>query len=254
MFRHPARQRFGVGYFAGLLALGGGIARAQTGTIHAVVVNPVGYPIPGVEVTALGDRRSVRTDSIGRATIRALPVGPLSLSLRHLGYAAQQRDVIITGGDSDLVKITLVEQATQLDQVNVSAIGEHPFFAGFDQRRRQGIGTFITREQIDAHGSSTPSDIFRQVPQVRLIRANGGMGIRFPSSMTSIRRGPGAGLCAPMIWLDGQAAPGLEIDDLRSGDIQGIEVYRGSATTPPQFTSIGAIQCGAVVVWTRRKG
>ena len=76
--------------------------------------------------------------------------------------------------------------------------------------------------------------------------------------MTSINpmgRGSRFGeLCQPMIWLDGQRAAGLEIDDLRSGDIQAIEMYRGASTTPPQFATAGVTQCGAVVVWTRRKG
>jgi hypothetical protein len=71
--------------------------------------------------------------------------------------------------------------------------------------------------------------------------------------MTSIRAGPG-NMCQPMVWLDGQRAPGVEIDDLRKDDIQAIELYRGASVTPPQFATSGVTQCGAVVVWTRRKG
>jgi hypothetical protein len=60
-------------------------------------------------------------------------------------------------------------------------------------------------------------------------------------------------LCVPLIWVDGQAAPGLEIDDILATDIHAIELYKGASTTPGQFVTNGSAQCGTVVVWTRRK-
>ena len=55
------------------------------------------------------------------------------------------------------------------------------------------------------------------------------------------------------IWVDGQAAMGMEIDEIRAQDIHGIEIYRGASTLPVQFAKAGLGQCGAIVVWTRRK-
>jgi hypothetical protein len=63
-------------------------------------------------------------------------------------------------------------------------------------------------------------------------------------------RGP----CTPLLWVDGQKVPGLEIDDILASDIHAIEIYRGVATTPPQFVEANSAQCGAIVIWTRRKG
>jgi hypothetical protein len=59
--------------------------------------------------------------------------------------------------------------------------------------------------------------------------------------------------CNPLIWVDGQQAPGLEIDDILASDIHAIEVYRGPSTTPAQFVMNGSAPCGTIVVWTRRK-
>src|SRR6185295_6445662 len=99
---------------------------------------------------------------------------------------------------------------------------------GFDQRRQSGVGTFLTREQIDAKHANATSDLFRMMPSVRLVRTSLGMGVRFNSNMNV--RGRGNTLCVPMIWLDGQKAPGMEVDDLRAQDIEAIELYRGAAT------------------------
>ena len=254
MSHRPAVQRFGVGCLVGLLAFGGGVARAQQGTLRGVIIDSSGAPIPGVEITISALGRITRTDSLGRMTFSTLPSGDVVLLTRRFGYRAQTTHLLIGGPAGDSIVVTLAAQPVGLSEVDVTAIGQHPFFAGFDQRRRLGVGTFITREEIESRNSSAPSDIFRQIPQVRLVRAGSGLGVRFPANMTSIRRGPNTDLCTPMIWLDGQRATGLEIDDLRSSDIQAIEMYRGASTTPPQFTAGGMVQCGAIVVWTRRKG
>jgi hypothetical protein len=55
-----------------------------------------------------------------------------------------------------------------------------------------------------------------------------------------------------LIWVDGQKAPGLEIDDIPLRDVEGIEVYNGPATTPMQFTAGHSMtQCGTIVIWSR---
>ena len=45
----------------------------------------------------------------------------------------------------------------------------------------------------------------------------------------------------------------MEVDEIRAQDIHGIEIYRGAATVPAQFAKSGLTQCGAIVVWTKRK-
>jgi iron complex outermembrane recepter protein len=251
MSHRVVAYRFGAGWLVGLLALGAGSLQAQHGALHGVVVDSSGTPVAGVEVSIFSLGRVTRTDSLGRLTFGALPPGGLDLAIRRLGYHAQSNHVVITSAPYDSIKFTLAEQPATLSEVDVSATNRHPFFQGFDQRQQRGIGTFVTREQIDARNTSISSDLFRTMPQVRLIRTGIGMGVRFPSNQ--IFRGRGSSYCAPMIWIDGQNVPGMEIDDVPVTDIEAIEVYRGAATTPPQFTAAGVLPCGAVVVWTRRR-
>ena len=35
-------------------------------------------------------------------------------------------------------------------------------------------------------------------------------------------------------------------------EIEGIELYSGIATLPPEFSRPNRVSCGAIVIWTRR--
>lgn len=234
-----------------VLASGTSYAQAPTqGMLRGFVRDSSGYPVKEAQVSIAALGRTTRTDADGRFVLDAMPRGPVELSIRHLGFGHQTVSAVLTTASVDSILITLAENVVELDAIDVKA-RRHPFMIEFDQRKARGVGTFVTRAQIDARNTSSPSDLFRSMPQVRLIRINSGFGVRFPSS--GQMRGRGQGVCVPMIWIDGQKAPGMEIDDLRSGDIEAIELYRGASTTPAQFATAGATQCGAVVVWTRRR-
>ena len=209
-----------------------------------------GAPVAGVEASIVSLGRVSRTDSLGRFTFASLPSGGLDIGVRRLGYRSQSRHVKITAAPCDSLAFVLVTQPVPLAEMDALGTTRHPLFQGFDQRHERGNGTFVTREQIDAQNTVTASDLFRTIPQVRLVRAGAGVGVRFPSNQAF--RGRGSTLCTPMLWLDGQQMPGMEIDDVRATDIEAIELYRGAARTPPQFAAPGLAQCGAIVVWTRR--
>jgi hypothetical protein len=226
-------------------------AGAQRGSISGVVSDSARAPIRDAEVSLMSLGRMTRTDTGGRFAFADLPRGQFELSVRRLGFQIQRVQVVVGTASSDPVSVTMLAQPTILNAVGVSATEErHPFLEEFDKRRTRGVGTFITREQITARNSDSPSDLMRTIPGLRLVRAGSGYGVRFQST-TGMRRGSAE--CAPTIWVDGQRAQGMEIDDLRSSDIVGIEIYRGVSTTPPQFASNSLTQCGAIVVWTRRK-
>jgi hypothetical protein len=59
--------------------------------------------------------------------------------------------------------------------------------------------------------------------------------------------------CPVMYYVDGIRQPpssGFAIDLLPPQDIEGIEVYLGSSSTPGLFRYHGA-RCGVVAIWTR---
>jgi hypothetical protein len=46
----------------------------------------------------------------------------------------------------------------------------------------------------------------------------------------------------------------MEIDEIPLNDIEGIELYNGASTTPPEFWQANTAQCGTIVVWIRLPG
>jgi outer membrane receptor for Fe3+-dicitrate len=157
-------------------------------------------------------------------------------------------------GEGDSLRVIMQAEPIKLPQVEIAETEErHPFFDEYEKRRHRGIGTFITQKDLEKLNTSYTSDAFRRLPGMRFVNGTQGLGVRFVSNIGmggSVRSG---GVCQPTIWVDGQPAPGMEIDEIRAQDIHGIEIYRGAATTPPQFAKYGTAQCGTIVVWTRRK-
>jgi hypothetical protein len=231
-----------------LSVFGASEAGAQKGIVRGLVSDSTGRPVQGADVAIVGLRKLTRTDEYGRFALRKLPQGEAEISVRHLGFTPAFLMVRVTGDAVDSVRIALVPHLAMLPGVEVSAserqkrLGIEEFY----RRRSRGIGTFVTREQILARNSSRPSDMFRNTPGVRIQR---GRGLRFNYS-TSMQANRD---CPPVLWLDGQRAAGMELDDLTLSDLEGIELYHGPSTTPTQFSQSlsGGISCGTVVVWSR---
>ena len=55
--------------------------------------------------------------------------------------------------------------------------------------------------------------------------------------------------CFPTFYVDGRLARSFA-ESTPITDVQGIEVYRGAAEMPGEFSGAGAM-CGVIVIWTR---
>lgn len=237
-----------------VLALVGGRADAQQRTLRGIVTDSAGYPLPNVEIRILELGRMARSDIQGKFAIDRISDRIVDITLRRLGYEVRSVRVSMINGEGDSLRVVMKSDPIKLAPIDIEAKeDDHPFFNEYEKRRQRGIGTFITKKDIEKLNTSYPSDAFRSLPGIRFVNVNGGMGVRFVQSIGmggSARTGGG---CAPTIWVDGQASPGLEIDDIRAGDVHGIEIYKGASTTPPQFVKYGTAQCGTIVVWTKRR-
>jgi len=223
-------------------------AAAQPGRLRGIVVDSAGLPVAQADIGIMSVHQLARSDEQGRFGFAKLPPGELVVSIRRLGYEPTTAKVLIGPEGLDSLRVVLADVAVALDVVQTSS---YPYrlrasIEDFHRRRVRGIGTFVTRDQIVARNSMVTSDVLREMPGIRLVRTRTGRGIRFASA--SSRRGD----CLPMIWIDGQRAEGLEVDDIPLSDIEGIELYNGPATTPMQFSaSSSTLSCGTIVIWSR---
>lgn len=204
-------------------------------------------PVRGADVTLAPPGTnaplvSAQTDSAGFFMLDPVPPGTYTLVIGRIGYRQITHVVTLEKGSDLEVTAALVPEALALDPVVVTIHRKVSWeMQGFESRRVKGIGTFITRQQIEERHPSQVTDIFRTVPGVRVrpVNATG-------RSMLTMRGG-----CQPQVIIDGlPVASGYVSPDLtfRPRDIEAIEVY-DAATSPPQF---GRTACGTIVFWTRR--
>jgi hypothetical protein len=218
---------------------------ATTYQVTGVITDPAREPVPDAEVTVVDSTRGrrVMTDSRGRFDLGRFLAGPLSFRVRQLGYEERTIKVEVgAGGRPTSVEIVLLPVVVELDSVSVSASPQGRL-REFYQRRQQraGFAHFLDSEDIRRRGPADASDLFRSVPGVSIKNnpAAGGNAIRIRN-------------CQPMVWLDGQRAPGSELDEvIRPEEIAAIEFYPSSAGTPAQYLERGNRLCGLILVWTK---
>jgi hypothetical protein len=243
--------RLGVGCLVGALAIAPSPVGAQQTVVRGVVVDSAGSPVSEVALGIVALHHATRTDDHGHFAFPPLPKGDVEISVRRIGYEPLLVRFVVSGGPADSIRVVIAALPDVLEAVNVSATERHrrQRVEDFYWRRSRGIGTYFTREEILKRRATVPSDILRTAKGVRFVRTSvGSGGIRF-SSAANMRSG-----CIPTIWIDGQRAPGMEVDEIPLNDIEGIELYNGASTTPAEFWLGNTAQCGTIVVWTRVPG
>lgn len=128
----------------------------------------------------------------------------------------------------------------------------------FYARVERGSGRYITRAQIDLQKPLRLTDLFRAIPSLSLTSTAIGERAQMTDNVSagsSRDRGPD-GECAIQYFVDGtpfEASHGGMIGiDLRPSEVEGIEIYRNSATVPARFRRTGA-SCGTILIWKRER-
>jgi Outer membrane cobalamin receptor protein len=224
--------------------------QAQASIVVAFVTDTAGRPLEGAEVQVVGTSLRGNTDGTGRVALLAVPAGKAVLRVRHLGFAEQTIPISVTPGSLDEGRYRLMPIATNLNNVTIRASELKPEryaktgrFDDFYRRRAQGLGTFLTREDIDARSAEKPEDLLRAVTGIRIRYAGTSPFIEF------LR-------CDQVnVYIDGNLSHDGYRDffNMSPLDIEAIEVYHGLATVPPEF-SPHPNDCAAIVVWTRWHG
>jgi hypothetical protein len=89
--------------------------------------------------------------------------------------------------------------------------------------------------------------MLRRIPGLRVDCDFGSCRV---TSFNETRRIMGA--CRIQYFLDGIPFLG-DIDEMTPDQVEGIEVYRGSSSIPPQFNT-GTSMCGVIAIWSRVPG
>ena len=220
-----------------------GQEQPKSGLIGRVHDDRSGEVVPAAEVFIDGQPSKATLSSQARFVISNLTPGHHRIEIRAIGYRLMGVEIDFAPGQVVDRTFDLTFTGERLPDVEVEAKVSKtlPRFAEFERRRARGIGHFITRDEIKARGYTNVGDALRTVKGVRV-----NCNINIECFVQMVRAAPG---CGPIYYVDGQQARSFA-ESTAIQDIQGIEVYRGSAEVPGEYSGSFA-GCGVVAIWTR---
>lgn len=224
-------------------------ATAQSAITGVIVDANSMRPVAGATVSLRPAGDSTITQADGAFRLPAA-TGRLVLETRHLAYATRSDTVVLREGQNARVQIPLVATAIELPPISVQTRSRRLQEAGFFGRMERGIGTFVTRTDLDERNTRHLSDVVARVPGLRRSMSSDG------SSSVSSRGGRMISHpCNIQYFIDGVRSElgAAAVDGIPVEIVEGIEIYRGGSEVPTQFDH-GRSVCGAILVWTRRGG
>ena len=251
---------------AALLGLAPVFASAQSSSVRLSgrIITNDGSPVADAEIVLGGLTASGRSDSAGRFLVEGTPVGPVRLQVRAIGFSPLDTIVVLPAGESPAITLRMVRSVQQLEPVITEAVLPYgkPLryqhtgrFDDFYERRAKRPGTFFTREDIERSGRNNAMELMSSVAGVRLNWREDGTAIvrvaRCEGKSVWYQRLP---LEERYRWLavyiDGQriGAAIETLSQLKAGDIETMEVYRGPSQLP--VDAVGDA-CAAVFITTR---
>jgi hypothetical protein len=207
------------------------------------------------------------SDSVGRYSVQVPASGRYKLLVAASGFDPVQTPEMAFESASVLnldIKVSPVGEATQLEKVVVE--GEKPIvhtslanphkYDDFLLRRKLGIGTFLTREQIEAKPVTQTPQIFSQIAGLK-VRQHGTewyiQSQRCPAKLSGGREledmdDPDPWLY-PILFVDGHQIKGLKfLSSISPNEIEAIEVYQGAAQLPADAKGDA---CAAIYIWLK---
>ncbi|MEZ4455500.1 MAG: carboxypeptidase regulatory-like domain-containing protein [Gemmatimonadales bacterium] len=252
----PVRSGAGGRLAAAMLATAGvlapGALGAQAPVIGTVRDAVTGLPLAGVEVGIPEFGLVAATDSGGRFRL-VVPGGVLLLRARLIGYAPETRSLSVVVRDTIHLDLDLAQIPQELPELEARGEWHRRWARGFDQRRKEGFGRFVTEDVLRKSEHRRLIDLLRQRgARTRII---GGRSVLV-----------GRSLCPMAVFFDGiplylppapsyggAAAAGPSppnLDDWQVSEFEAIEFYNGPSETPWEFGFTGTA-CGVLLLWTR---
>jgi hypothetical protein len=221
------------------------------------VVARDGRPIGGARVRVWDAAAEDTTSADGRFVLANLPVGTRTVEARRVGFGPGRVAVDLSAARVATARVVMSAAVPELERVVVRGRARDRTVAmtGFLERKRTGLGRYMTRADIEQTRALDMTAALRaaQSPSLQFIP-------RTPPAPACGRRAASAATCCAAataacrpLFIDGVPVTNgaNELNELvRPESVEAIEVYAGPGSVPAQFNQRGN-GCGAVLVWTR---
>ena len=212
-----------------------------------IIDHETGRPVAAASID-LGSAPMRRlTAEDGTFLMDSVPAGVYEIRVQHVAYA-EIRDSIDVDWLARLeLTIRLAPSAIPIDPIEVVVRSGVLEMRGFYERLGRGIGTFLTRQDIDAMHPLAGTDVLRRVAGIRLVPQNSWPGLI----------ALGRGSCPYRFVVDGvRIHENYSMDEMPPTWIEGVEIYKGPSEVPIEYAGFSADangNCGVIVVWTRNR-
>jgi hypothetical protein len=252
-------------------------ARNSAGFAGQVVTDSTNQPLRDVEITIPTLSKSAKTDSLGNFRIADVPAGVHRVVVRRVGFGHYEAPTYFMSGHLVQRKI-LLSRVTELAAVNVTATGGG-LPMSFDEHKKLGLGSFITRDKIDRLAGTGLQTILDQTPAVQLVMGNQRqawlLSGRMPQTKMRCavaRRLYGANTycpepfeemkgmraaCYAQVWIDDMLmnpenpTTPFDVNSIPPNQVEAMEYYPGAASIPSKYSRFNS-SCGVLVIHTRR--
>jgi hypothetical protein len=221
--------------------------------VGRVVDEATGQGMPNVDVVLAGsEQQRVVTGPDGRFALAGLAPGRAEVAFSHLGYGTRTTSVLVEAGEVLEIRASLTMQPIELEPIEVRVGSQYLERSGFYRRSSLVMGTQFNRRDLDLIDPLGMSDIIQRVPGVTTVAERGRTRVIGTRSSNRLQQPDG---CRLRLYLDGVAMHDWDLDFVRPGDLEAVEVYHG-ANTPVEYQHLidpdGVYPCGVVLIWTRR--
>jgi hypothetical protein len=230
-------------------------ARAQTttGAIQGFVRDSAGRPIELAEFRLFDGSAAPRfatSDSVGRFYFPGALQGEFRLSVRRVGYFPETLTVKVVSRETSRIDVIMAPSVSLLPEEVVHAASDptRGKMGPFNRRKSRGVGSFITRAEIEKRQPASISELLRTLPGVNISQRMAGepQPVHMQRSVNSSMQST----CVVQIYVDGQPYPNGNLDDFEPLTLEGVEVYRSASEIPADFRTKDAT-CGLISLWTR---
>lgn len=221
------------------------------------VIDQTRHLIPGVDVLVNGADVRSTTSASGVFQLQILP-SDSTVGFRRIGYHPLVVRIDPLPPVDDTLLVQLESVPIQLSEITVVGRATKPLrYAGttkYDEvflRHKLGLGTLVTREEIDSRLGVHTYELLQTVPGVRIWNGP-------PKRIRFARCQEPGGIS---VFIDGvlqlesdrtfglDEEPAVEmLSRINPADIEMIEVYRGASEIPAVFHWNG---CAVIAIWTR---
>ena len=228
----PSSGEFGVtqgGTFVTTLTPLNAASRPPAGRFLGVVTDQSGVPLDGAEIQIRDAFMGTLSAEEGRFRFDAVPPGQYAVDFSYLGYETRSEVIEIRSGMTSTTTIPLAVDPIEMDPIEVVVERRELNLEdiGFYDRRDQGFGQFIDLQLIESRRPQQVSDLFQNLPGVRL-ESNPYEPLQRTIVLRGGRMGAGARTggadhCYPLVTLDGQVVhrgrdvPGADRPDHPAG-------------------------------------